>query len=279
MIENCMRMDRRRLLGMAGIGALTMAIAPRLAYAITPDDIRKRGKLVVGVQSDNPPWGSIDLQGNSIGYDPEVAAYFAKFLGVDIEYVPLAVANRIPSLTTGKVDVLVASMAMTPERAKSVQYSRPYIANKISVLAAKNLVLTKQEDVEKYSIGVPKASIQDNLITQIAGSSGRVLRFDDDAATIQALLSGQVDAIGGNIFYINKLEQVSPNIYENKIELTSLYIGICTRLGEKEINASVNSFLDEIKSNGQLAALYTKWMQQDLPEFPASMPDVPFTAG
>ncbi|WLR99993.1 transporter substrate-binding domain-containing protein [Shinella sumterensis] len=104
-----------------------------------------------------------------------------------------------------------------------------------------------------------------------------MLRYDDDAATIQALLSGQVDAIGGNIFYINKLEQSSPDNYENKIELTSLYIGACTRLGEKEINASVNAFLDTVKANGKLADLYRKWMLQDLPTFPDSVPDVPFT--
>ncbi|MGV1906308.1 transporter substrate-binding domain-containing protein [Agrobacterium cavarae] len=217
----------------------------------------------------------MDLQGKSVGYDPEVAKLFADSLGVAIEHVPLAVANRIPSLTTGKVDILFASMAMTPERAKSVQYSKPYIANNISVLAEKNLSIKSEADVGKLSVGVPKASIQDNLVSKIAGA--KVLRYDDDAATIQALLSGQVDAIGGNIFYINKLDQSSPGKFENKIELTSLYIGACTRLGEKEINASVNAFLDEIKANGELAGLYKKWMQQDLPTFPSSVPDVPFT--
>jgi len=65
-------------------------------------------------------------------------------------------------------------MAMTPERAKSVQYSKPYIANKISVLAEKNLSIKSEADVGKLSVGVPKASIQDNLVSKIAGA--KVLR-------------------------------------------------------------------------------------------------------
>ena len=58
-----------------------------------------------------------------------MANLFAKELGVAVEFSPLAVANRIPALVTGRVDVLFATMAMLPDRAKAVQYSKPYVAN------------------------------------------------------------------------------------------------------------------------------------------------------
>ena len=79
------------------------------------------------------------------------------------------------------------------------------------------------------------------------------MRFDDDATTAQALLSGQIDAVGVNTFYIDRAQTSrSPAIYENKFEFSRINNGACTRLGEKELNASVNTFIDNIKTNGEL---------------------------
>jgi hypothetical protein len=66
--------------------------------------------------------------------------------------------------------------------------------------------------------------------------------------------------------------------YENKLEFTKLYNGACTRLGEKEINAFANDFIDKIRSNGELAKIYSKWMNNPMPVFPDSISGIPFTA-
>ncbi|TGV48414.1 transporter substrate-binding domain-containing protein, partial [Mesorhizobium sp. M2D.F.Ca.ET.160.01.1.1] len=92
-----------------------------------------KGTLVVGIQGDNAPWGFVNTSGVQDGFDADVANLFAKELGVKVQFQPLAVANRIPALTTGKVDILFATMAMTEERAKAIQYSKPYAANTISL--------------------------------------------------------------------------------------------------------------------------------------------------
>lgn len=91
---------------------------------------------------------------------------FAKELGVQVEFAPLAVANRIPALTAGRVDVLFATMAMLPERAKAVQYSKPYAANYITLVAAKSTLVKTNADMGKLVIGVPRSSTQDTQITR-----------------------------------------------------------------------------------------------------------------
>ena len=65
--------------------------------------------------------------------------------------------------------------------------------------------------------------------------------------------------------------------YESKFELTTMYNGAGTRPGEKDWNETVNAFLDKIKSDGQLAKIYDKWMKREVPAFPDSLPDIPFT--
>ena len=271
------RVPRRSVL----LGSAALLAAPAVmtvpALAITPAEIKAKGKLVVGIQGDNPPWGFVDTSGKQEGFDADIGAAFAKELGVAVEFAPLAVANRIPALTSGRVDILFATMAMLPDRAKAVQFSKPYVANIISLVAAKSTAIKTNADMGKVVIGVPRASAQDTQVTKNAPQGTTIRRFDDDAATIQALVSGQVQAVGGNMFYVQRLNQAKPDTYEDKLEFTRLYNGACTRLGEKEINAAVNAFIDRIKGTGELATAYQKWMKLSPPTFPANVEGVPFT--
>lgn len=225
---------------------------------------------------DNPPWGFVDATGKQDGYDAEISALFARELGVPAEFTQLAVANRIPALTSGRVDILFATMAMLPERAKAVQFSKPYGANIITFIAPKEFEIKSPADMGKYVIGVARGSVQDSDVTKAAPSGTTIRRFDGDAPTMQALLSGQVQAVGGNIFYVPRLDESKPGYYENKLEFTKLYNGACTRLGEKEINAFANDFIEKIRANGELAKIYQKWMNNPLPAFPDTIPGIPF---
>jgi polar amino acid transport system substrate-binding protein len=270
------KLDRRRFV-LAGATLLAApALMTRSALAITPAEIKKKGKIVVGIQGDNPPWGFVNSSGKQEGFDADISALFGKELGVPIEFVPLEVANRIPALTAGRVDVLFATMAMLPDRAKAVQFSKPYVANIITLVAPKATVVKTNADMGKLTIGVPRASTQDIQVTQNAPAGTNILRFDGDAATIQALVSGQVQAVGGNMFYKDRLNQSKPDAYEDKLEFVRIYNGACTRLGEKEINAAINAFIDKIVANGELAKPYQKWMKLTPPQFPTSIEGIPF---
>lgn len=272
------RTTRRSVLagGAAVLASPMLMIRP--ARAVTPSEIKVRGKVIIGIQGDNPPWGFVNSAGKQEGLDADMSELFAGELGVPIEYVQLTVANRIPALTSGRVDLLFATMAMLPERAKVVQFSKPYAANIITLVAPKTLEIKTHADMGKYTIGVARGSVQDTDVTRTAPPGTTIRRYDGDAPTIQALLSGQVQAVGGNIFYIPRLSETRPDVFENKLEFTKLYNGACTRLGEKEINAFVNGFIDKIRANGDLARIYPKWMSNPMPSFPDSVPDISFVA-
>lgn len=278
MTETVAKTNRRRLL----VGAAALIAAPAIltgaAFAVTPEEIKKRGKLLVGIQGEDPPFGFVDSSGKQQGFDADIAELFGKELGVPVEFTHLAVANRIPSLTTGRVDVLFATMAMLPERAKVVQYSKPYVGNVIVLVGAKSDTIKSYADLKKFTIGVPSSSTQDGAVTRNAPAGTTIRRFADDAATIQALISGQVQAIGGNMFYLQRVEASKPGVFEEKIEFTRLFNGACTRQGEKELNAALNTFIDKIRDNGQLAMLTEKWLKRPMAELPAQIEGVPFTA-
>ena len=136
----------RRTLLMA-TAALALGLATSAALAITPAEVKANGKLIVGIQGDNPPWGFVTSSGKQEGLDADIAELYGKELGVPVEFVALEVNNRIPALTTGRVDLLFATMAMLPERAKVVQFSQPYVANTIVLIGPKSATIKTNEDM------------------------------------------------------------------------------------------------------------------------------------
>ncbi|MCD2174399.1 transporter substrate-binding domain-containing protein [Rhizobium sp. C4] len=267
---------RRSLLALAAAIAVFPALHASDAFAGSLADAKKAGKVVIGIQGDNSPWGFVNSSGVQDGLDADIGKAFAESLGVKVEFVPLAVANRIPALLTGKVDVLFATMGMTAERAKTIQYSKPYAGNVLSVYGPKDKKYAGYDDLKGISVGVPKSSAMDTAITAGA-KTANILRFDDDAANIQALLAGQVEVIGGNQFYGDRLNAAAAGKYEAKFDLITLYNGAGMRPGEKDWNEAINTFIDKIKMDGTLAKIYAKWMKRDVPAFPESLPDIPFT--
>lgn len=232
-----------RRAALAAAAVIGLLGASGAAEARDLEAAKAAGTVVIGIQGDNSPWGFIDATGKQDGFDAEIGTAFAKWLGVDVSFVPLAVANRIPALQTGKVDVLFATMGMTAERAKTTQYSIPYASNQLSIVAAKDMAAAGPEDLAGKAVGVPRASALDTNFTAMAPSSVTLRRFDDDAVNIQALLSGQVNAVGANQFYLQRLEIAAPGRFENKFGIGALYNGAGSRMGEADWNTALNSFL------------------------------------
>ncbi|MCW5655384.1 transporter substrate-binding domain-containing protein [Hydrogenophaga sp.] len=260
--------------------ALTLATAGLVgaAQAQSIDDIKKRGVLRVGILADLPPWGFVGRDGKAAGYDADVANLLGKKLGVPVEFSGTTSAARTALLMTGKVDVLIATVGMYPDRAKVVQFSKPYGTLGITVIGKKSLPVKSMEDLANYRVGVSRSSIMDNAITAGAPKSATIQRFDDEATSIQALVSGQVDLIGGNTTYFQNINKAVPNhSFEHKFFITRQYMGVAMRPGQKQLNEYVNAFVDEIKANGELNAIYRKTIGEDMPELPEKIDGVPFT--
>ena len=269
--------NRRQLVvaGFAGLALPSIITKPAKANAITT--IKDRGKLLVGIQGDNQPFGFVNTGGTQEGLDATISKMFAEELGVEVEYVQMANPGRIPALNADRVDVLFACLSMAVERAKAVQFSKPYSAMYSNLIAPKTTVVKSNEDMGKLVIGVPRSSTQDTAITAKAPKGTVIHRYEDDSTAMQALLSGQVEAVGGIMTYMPRLNEKRPDYYEEKLEFERLYQGAGTRLGEVEINAAINAFIDKIKANGQLKQVYTQWLQIPLPEFPDAIEGIPFS--
>ena len=243
---------------------LAVGLAPA-ASAETIDQVKQKGELTVGMLVDFPPYGIMNTQNQPDGYDADVAKLLAKDLGVKVKLVPVTGPNRIPYLLTDKVDVLVASLAITPERAKQVKFSHPYSAAQIVMFGGKDLNVSKPEDLSGKHIGVARASTQDIAVTKIAPKDADVRRFDDDASAVQALLSGQVDAIGCSTTVAAGIAERAPNRFDNKFVLVQQEMAVAIRPDDVETVKAFNDLIDTNIKNGEFSKLYQKWLGSPLP--------------
>ena len=248
-----------------GLGATLSLLAP-FASAQTVADIKKKGEITVGMLVDFPPYGTMNTSNQPDGYDADVAKLLAKDLGVKLNLVPVTGPNRIPFLLTNKVDLLVASLAVTPERAKQVAFSTPYAAATIVLYGDKKAAIKAPADLKGKRVGVARASTQDVALTAIAPEGTEIRRFDDDASGMQALISGQVDAIGASTTVAAQIaKRVPANTFEDKFILRQQQMGVAMRPDQAELLKTVNDFVAKNTANGELNKLYQKWLGTDMP--------------
>lgn len=247
--------------------ASVMSVASFSAHAESYlDKIKANGVIKVGIIIDFPPYGTTDASNKPDGYDADVAKLLAQHLGVKLDLVPVTGPNRIPYLLTDKVDVLVASLAVTPERVKQVQFSNPYSAASMVLLGPSQTKISSPEDFTKYKIGVPRASTTDIGVMKIAPKGTDIRRFDDDASALQAMIVGQVDAAGTSSVIAADIQKRYPDKFQIKYVINEQVMGITMQYKRPELLDAVNGFIKENVANGKLDAAFQKWLQVPLPQ-------------
>ena len=192
-----------------------------------------------------------------------------KYLGVSVEIVPLASAARIPSLEAGKVDVLVATLAPTPERARTVAFTMPYCSFDLAVFAPKDLDLKSVADLKGHSVGFNRGTSQESFVAQLSASGTNVQRYDDVALTVQALFSHQVDAAAIPVTMGQSMMRNRPQAgIEQKFVFYRQPNSIAVRRDAGEFRQWLNNFIYFIKQDGELNTISQKWIGTPLPDLP-----------
>lgn len=230
----------------------------------TMASIKNKGEVTIGVQVDIPPYGGTNSNNEPAGYDVDVAKLLAKEWGVKLNLVVVTGPNRIPFLLTNKLDMIVASLSITPERAKQVQFSAPYSAATVVIYGDKKTNISSMSDLKGKRIGVPRATPADIQLSKEAPEGTEIRRFDDEASNWQALLSGQVDAIGCATAVIPDIDKRSPGTFNTKFVLKQFPMAVGLRFGDAELLKSVNEFIAKYTANGELNKSYKKWLGLDL---------------
>jgi polar amino acid transport system substrate-binding protein len=254
---------------LSGIAIAAMAVIglAQAANADALDDIKKSGKIRIAVDLGVPPYGMTDDKMQATGSDIETAKLLAADWGLQFEHVPTTGAARIPSLQTGKADLVISTLSITPERAKVIDFSKGYAVLRTVIAAPKNITLKSLADLDGKTVGTVRGTTHDTQLTKEGPKGMKLVRYEDDATEAQAFLSGQVDIFSTAELLVAPIDKKNPaRQVEVKFVLDTFKLAIGVKKDEKRLLEEVDKWIATNLKNGKLDAIYKKYHGNGLPD-------------
>jgi len=233
-------------------------LPPRPKLPALPAAVKARGKWQIGVKCDTPPFGWQDTSGRNRGYDVEVARQFAKWAfgsASKVDFTCVTTASRIGTLTSGRVDMIIATLTWTAEREVTIDYSLPYygaagkLLVKNSVTAGKLATWMKGKKVVSTS-----GSIYDRWIRNCFKETTFQV-VSSPSAGVLAVKNGQVDALMYDDAFLVGVAANDSELKMTSHKFLDVPWGVGIRKGEADMKRWVDAAIRGMKARDQFWAI------------------------
>lgn len=247
----------------ARISLVLVLVLPLCVHADVLNDILDRGKIRVGV-SLFAPWAMRDKAGELIGFEIDVSKKLAGEMGVDPEFKVYAWTDIIPALNRGDIDVIIAGMAITPQRALQLNFTLPYAESGVG-LATNTRMTEGIKDLRELN----RPQIIVAAAAKTLGSDVAKLVFDDadlrilatGAEAERAVLDGKAHAYVGGLVETTFLSLQHPDKVDTPLSKPLLVsvAGMGVKKGDQELLNFLNAWITARAADKWLAATQKHW--------------------
>jgi polar amino acid transport system substrate-binding protein len=244
--------------------ALALVLMPR-----TQADDAAGAPLVIGMELNYPPFEMTDASGNPCGVGVEMAQALAAYLHRPLQIENMPFEGLIPALKTGRIELIISSMTATKERAKSIDFSDPYLNTGLAILVKKGSAIQGIADVDKPGVTVVvKTGTTAKTYTDTHFHNATVLPLEQDTACALEVVQGRADAFLYDQMSIYQFAKKNPDTTRGLLEpfqKESWAIGIAK--GNTALEAQVNAFLKDFKAHQGFDKLGDKYLKDDKEAF------------
>jgi len=225
--------------------------------------IEKKHVMLWGTKADTRLMGLMDIKTGKIqGFDVDMAKALTKIIDpkAKAEFTQVTSGTRIPLLKNGNIDAIIATMSITPERAKVVDFTKPYFLAGQSLLVQKGSKIANIQDVNHKGVTVVgvAGSTSVQTIAKLAPKS-EVLALPDYATALSALKAGQGDVLTTDSGIIAGMAEEDKSLKMVGGTFTNEPYGIAFAKDNPELVKKTNAAIDELHKNGTYAKLIKKW--------------------
>jgi polar amino acid transport system substrate-binding protein len=226
------------------------------------DKVMRKGKLRVGLASF-VPWAMQDKKGEWIGFEIDVAKRLAKDMGVKIEFVPTKWEGLIPSLLTGKFDMIIAGMTGTPQRALKINFTTPYDYSGMNVVVHKKFAagITNYMDLDKKgNTIVARVGTTGGALAKETYKNATVRLFPDEGPLVQELLNAKATALLASAPQPAQLAAKYPEslvLLDQNLVQQPICIGVPK--GDPDTLAYLNNWIMTVRNNGFIKKKVDYW--------------------
>lgn len=227
--------------------------------------IKDRDKIIFGVKTDTRLFGLKNPSSGDIeGFDIDISKQLAKdILGDEkkAEFKEVTSKTRIPMLQNGDIDAITATMTITDERKKEVDFSDVYFEAGQSLLVKKGSSIKSTEDLGKGSkvLAVKGSTSSQNIRKKAPDAS--VLEFENYAEAFTALKAGQGDALTTDNAILYGMADENKQYQLTGETFTDEPYGIAVKKGQSGLVKEINASLKKMKADGRYEKIYKKWIK------------------
>lgn len=226
--------------------------------------------LVVAMELAYPPFETKDEDGTPVGISVDFAKAFGEYIGRDVKIENTSWDGLIPSLQTGKVDMIISSMTITDDRKKIVDFSNPYANAMLAVLTNKDSGINSVEDLDKSGKTLAvKTGSTGYIYAQKNIQNAEIIALADESACVTEVAQGKADG-----FIYDQLT-IYRN-WQNNLDTTdAIFIpfqnvdmwGIAVQKNDTELLAQLNEFIETYRINGGFDKLTNKYLSEEKAAF------------
>jgi len=230
---------------------------------------KQDARLVVGMELAYPPFEMMDEQGQPAGVSVDLAKALGEALHREVVIENIPFDGLIPSLKTGKIDLIISSLTATPERGESIDFSEPYLTTGLALLVPRDSPVQKVEDLAQpgRTVVVKKGTTGD-LYAADKLKAATVHVLDKESSCVLEVSQGKADA-----FLYDQMSTLK-NWQRNK-ETTSALLqpfkqeqwAVGIRKNHGALRDQVNAFLRDYKARGGFQQLGDRWLGDEKKTF------------
>ena len=266
---------RRTLLvvGSLAIGSALLSLSVP-AFARTLDEIMASKKLVVGVNPTLPPLGIFNDKNEIDGFDVDVARKLGELLGVKVEIVQVGSPDRIPFVSSGKIDAVLGAMTITAERQKVIDFTVPLHTEVLGVLTTKSKPYKDWTELNDPAVrlvevrgATPVKLVQEKL------PKAQLLLLDNYPDAVRAIAQGRADAM------IDVMDFMTEHTAKHKIDwrivdapIDVYFCGIGVQKGNDALREKLSGAIKELHRNGYVDERWKKWFGGPMLHDPRTAP-------
>ncbi|MGX9132916.1 transporter substrate-binding domain-containing protein [Rummeliibacillus sp. JY-2-4R] len=227
--------------------------------------IKEKDKIVFGVKNDTRLFGLKNPKtGNVEGFDIDIAKEITKIVLGDeskAEFKEVTSKTRIPMLQKGDIDAIVATMTITDERKKEVDFSDVYFKAGQALLVKKGSPIKSIADIKKGTKVLAVKGSTSAVNIREKAPDATVLEFENYAEAFTALKAGQGDTLTTDNAILYGMVDEDPNYQVVGDLFTDEPYGIAVKKDSPELVQAINDALKELHDNGKYDELYKKWIK------------------
>ena len=247
-------------------------VLPALAAGVAP----AAGPLRVGMELSYPPFEMTDTAGRPTGVSVRLAEALGTHLGREVAIENIAFDGLIPALKTGKIDCIISSMTATPERAKSIAFSAPYLRTGLALLISATSPVRSAADLDApgRTVAVKKGTTGHQwAVTTL--KRARLLVLDKEAAAVLEVSQGKADAFIYDALSIYRHHARHPDTTRAVLQpFREETWAVGLRKGDDDLQRRVNEFLESFRAAGGFDRLADEFLADEKAAFKAQ--GIPF---